>query len=104
MTRSATWIEYGSVNAVDGDTRCSDSAAATVTSLNVEPGSYVSVTARFRCTSSGTDGKRFASYPGSTAIARIDPVRGSRTIAVALFADHFRTVWRSTSSAFAWIV
>ena len=104
MTRSATWIEYGSVNAVDGDTRRSDNAAATVTSLNVDPGSYVSVTARFRCMSSGTAGERFASYPGCTAIARIAPVRGSSTIAVALLAAHFRTVCRKTSSAFAWIV
>ena len=29
---------------------------------------------------------------------------GSSTIAVALFAPHWRTVWRRISSAFAWIV
>src|SRR5438067_489507 len=101
MTRSATWIEYGSVNVVEGETSRSDSAAATVTTLNVDPGSYVSVTARLRWRSSGAIGKRFASYPGWTAIARIAPVRGSRTIAVALFAPHLCTVWRRTSSAFA---
>ena len=39
MTLSATWIEYGSVYDVVAVTRCSESAAATVTSLKVEPGS-----------------------------------------------------------------
>ena len=39
MTLSATWIEYGSENEVNGVTRWSESAAATVTSLNVDPGS-----------------------------------------------------------------
>ena len=37
--RSATWIEYGSVYDVVGVTSPSQSAAATVTSLKVEPGS-----------------------------------------------------------------
>ena len=50
MTRSATWIEYGSVNVVRGVTMRSERTPATVTSLNVEPGSYTSVTARFRVT------------------------------------------------------
>ena len=48
MIRSATWIEYWSTKLVDGETSRSDSAPATVTSLNVDPGSYVSVTARLR--------------------------------------------------------
>ena len=48
ITRSATWIEYGSLNLVDGVTIPCESAPAIVTSLNVEPGSYVSVTARLR--------------------------------------------------------
>src|SRR5919199_5499087 len=104
MTRSATWIEYGNVNRVVGDTSRSDSAAPTVISLNVEPGSYGSVTARFRCKSRGAEGNALASNPGCTAIARIAPVRGSSTIAVALLAPHFRTVSRRTASAFAWIV
>ena len=39
MIRSATWIEYGRTKLVDGVTRCCESAPATVTSLNVEPGS-----------------------------------------------------------------
>ena len=44
-----------------------------------------------------------ASQPptGATAIARIPPVRGSRTIAVALCAPHCRTVRRSTDSVWA---
>ena len=39
MMRSATRIELASVNAVLGVTILSESAAATVTTLNVEPGS-----------------------------------------------------------------
>ena len=39
MIRSATWIEYGRMKLVDGVTRCSERAPATVTSLKVEPGS-----------------------------------------------------------------
>ena len=39
MTRSATWIEYGSVNFVSGVTRPSERTPVTVTSLKVEPGS-----------------------------------------------------------------
>ena len=52
---------YGRVKRVVGETIRSVSAPATVISLNVEPGSYVSVTVRFRCRSIGADGKRFAS-------------------------------------------
>ena len=61
MTRSATRIEYGSVNVVAGRTIPSERAPATVTSLKVEPGSYVSTTARFACSATGTLAKRFAS-------------------------------------------
>ncbi len=39
IRRSATMIEYGSVKRVVGVTSFSESAAATVTTLNVEPGS-----------------------------------------------------------------
>ena len=39
IVRSATLIEYGSTNDVCGETSLSESAPATVTSLNVEPGS-----------------------------------------------------------------
>ena len=39
MIRSATRIELASVNGVFGVTIFSESAAATVTTLNVEPGS-----------------------------------------------------------------
>ena len=39
MTRSATWMEYGSVNLVRGVTIPVESAPPTVTSLNVDPGS-----------------------------------------------------------------
>ena len=61
MTRSATCNEYGSRKRVAGATIRSESAPATVISLKVEPGSYVSVTVLFRCKSTGADGKRFAS-------------------------------------------
>ena len=39
MIRSATRMDDGSVNGVDGETIFSESAAATVTTLNVDPGS-----------------------------------------------------------------
>ena len=61
ITRSATRIEYGSVKAVRGVTRPSESTLATVISLNVDPGSYVSVTALFRWNAAGTSGNLFAS-------------------------------------------
>ena len=52
MTRSPTWIEPFSLNGVDGLTSPDSSTPPTVTTLNVEPGSYVSVTARLRRRSS----------------------------------------------------
>ena len=103
MTRSATWIDGGSVKAVRGETSPSESAAEIVTSLKVEPGSYMSVIARLRRRSAETLPKRFASKPGATAIASTAPVRGSRTIADAAFACQRCTVSASTASAFAWI-
>ena len=59
------------------------------------------VVALQRAAPSGTCSRRSA---GASAIASTAPVFGSSTIAVALFAPHFATVWRSTCSAFAWIV
>ena len=65
---SASWIDaVGDLDRVrqrervDGVTSRSESAPATVTSLNVEPGSYVSVTARLRCSARETLGYVFAS-------------------------------------------
>ena len=104
ITRSATRIEYGSLNFVCGVTIPIDSAAEIVTSLNVEPGSKVSVTLRFRCSGCETSGVSFASYPGACAIASTAPVLGSRTIALASFARQSFTVWRSTCSACAWMM
>ena len=103
ITRSATWIVGASTNDVRGVTTLSWSAAVTVTSLNVEPGSYVSVTARLRRRSARVVGKRLALKRGAVAIARTEPVYGSITTAVAALAPHRRTVSCSTSSAFAWI-
>ena len=110
----ASWIiavgdldrRYGSVNGVVGATTLSSSAAAIVTILNVEPGSYVSVTARLRLQVGATTApKRFASKPGAFAIARIAPVRGSSTIAVAALRAPARDRRRArTASAFAWSV
>ena len=59
--RSATGIEYGSMNLVSGETMPVESAPAIVTSLNVEPGSNVSVTARLRCSAKETRFALFAS-------------------------------------------
>ena len=92
IVRSATLIDGGSVNVEFGVTTCSVSAAAYVTTLKVEPGSYVSVTARFRWSELGTAAKSFASKPGAVAIASTPPVDGSSTIAVPSVACHFATV------------
>ena len=81
MTRSATWIVGASRNDVRGVTTLSWSAAGTVTSLKVEPGSYVSVTARLRRRSARVVGKRLALKRGAVAIARTSPVCGSITTA-----------------------
>ena len=102
MRRSATWIEYASVNSVRGVIRCCDSAPAIVTTLNTEPGSKTSVTAWFVC--SPVDADAFASRVGASAIARMAPVFGSSTMAVACFALHCTIVWRRTCSAFDWIL
>jgi hypothetical protein len=69
ITRSATWIDVGSVKAECGVTSPSESAPATGISLNVEPGSYVSLAVRFRCASGLASAKRFASKVGAVAIA-----------------------------------
>src|SRR5438309_8833696 len=56
MRRSATWIEYGSVNRVRGVTRCSDKAPAIVTTLKTDPGSKKSLTAWLRWNFAATVG------------------------------------------------
>ncbi len=54
--------------------------------LNVEPGSKGSVTARLRQASDdGTSRNAFGLNVGRIAIARTSPVRGSRTTAIAAF-------------------
>ena len=60
-TRSATRIEYGSVNLVCGETSPSESAPATVTTLNTDPGSKKSVTAWLRWNATATEPDLFAS-------------------------------------------
>ncbi len=45
ITRSATWSEPGTWNAVFGVMSCCESAAPIVTTLNTEPGSKTSFTA-----------------------------------------------------------
>ena len=65
----------------DGVTVPSSSPADAVTILNVDPGSYMSCTLRLRQAIDVKSRKRFGSNVGSDAIARIDPSRGSITIA-----------------------
>jgi hypothetical protein len=103
IVRSATLSVGGSRNDERGFTIPSWSPAATVTSLKVDPGSYVSVTARLRRRSARVVGNRFALNRGAVAMARISPVSGSITTAVADLADQRRTVSARISSAFAWI-
>ena len=100
IVRSATLRVGGRRNDERGFTIPSCRPAATVTSLNVDPGSYVSVTALLRRLSARVVGKRFALNRGAVAIARIAPVCGSITMAVADFADQRRTVSARISSAF----
>src|SRR5437764_2276574 len=69
ITRSATWIVGGSQKEVDGETSPSESAPDTVTTLNVDPGSYVLSTVWLRWCGGQIDGKRLASYVGAFAIA-----------------------------------
>ena len=84
-TRSATWIVVRQrERRRSASTRPSESAPATVTSLNVEPGSYVSVTARLRCSRAGTVGEvvRVEARARPPSRGR-RPSRGSSTTAVA---------------------
>ena len=74
-----------------------------VTILKVDPGSYMSVAARFRRTSAGAEPNLLASNVGAFAIASTAPVCVSMTIAVAPFAPQLRTVLTRISSAAAWI-
>ncbi len=60
------------------------------------------MTARLRRSSAGAVEKSFASNVGAFAIARIAPVRGSITIAVAPFAFQRLTADASSCSAVAW--
>ena len=77
---------------------------AIVTSLKVEPGSYVSVTARLRRRSARVVGNRFALKRRRTSPSPAPrPCAGPCTTAVAARAPQRRTVSWSTSSAFAWI-
>jgi hypothetical protein len=69
MTRSATSIVGARRNDVRGVMTPSCRPAAMVTSLKVDPGSYVSVTARLRRRSARVVGKRFALKRGAVAIA-----------------------------------
>jgi hypothetical protein len=90
------------LNEERGVTSRSESAPATVTTLSVDPGSYVASTARFRCSGGYTRGKALASYLGAFAIAKTSPERGSSTIAVAARARHLARARPRISSTFAW--
>ena len=61
------------------------SAAPAATILNVEPGSYASVSGRHLRASASDSPNRFGSNGGHDASARTAPVAGSRTIAEAPF-------------------
>ena len=62
------------------------SAAAIVNVFIVEPGSYVSVTARLRASASAAPTGSLGLNVGTDAIARTSPVRGSIMIAMAPLA------------------
>ena len=83
-TRSATWIEYGSVNFVVGVTSPLRERAGDRDELERRAGlvgvgdGAVALQSR-----TGRSAALFASKPGACAIASTAPVRGSSTIAVA---------------------
>ncbi len=104
IVRSATWITGGSVNEFEGVTSPSESAALTGTILKVEPGSYVSVTARSRVTSGLVVLKLSEEKDGLTAIAMTRPLRGSSTMPVALLARHCAMVSSSTFCRFSCMI
>ena len=96
ITRSATWSVGGSTKAEFGVTIPSSSAAAIVTSLKVEPGSYVSVTARFlrpvgprRREAVGVEPRRRGHREhGSRVRVHDDGRRGSRAPAAHRLLEH----------------
>src|SRR3954452_18938076 len=88
---------------VFGDTRFSDRAPATVNALNVEPGSYVNPVAVFRRASGEALDGLLGSKVGQSAMARTSELRGSMTIAVALFGWYVWARLARTSSVRAWI-
>ena len=87
-----------------GRTTPSSSAAAARITLNVEPGSKGSVTARLRRSSSVAVAKLFGLKVGRIASARISPVRGSIATAIAAFARVRRHAASTSFSAMYWSV
>ena len=85
-------IVVGSANVVPGRTLRSSSAAAIVTTLNVEPGSKVSVTGRLRSSSGLIFARSLGLKRGTVAMAMMAPVRGSMTMPVALLASYVARV------------
>ncbi len=81
--RSATVIVGVTEIVVPGCTRCSSIAPDTVIALKVEPGSKFAWMARFCRAYAGAPSMLLASTRGQFARARISPVRGSITTAVA---------------------
>ena len=82
----------------------SSSAAAARITLNVDPGSNGSVTARLRRSSSVAVEKRFGLNVGRMATARTSPVRGSMATAMAAFARVRRQAASTSRSAMYWSV
>ena len=98
IVRSATWIWGGRSNWVCGVILCSSSAPATVKALKVEPGSKAEPTARFSSAPLGAAARSLGSTRGQLAMARIAPLRGSITSAVAPLGLWSRPTWLSTAS------
>src|SRR5690606_35519655 len=73
--------------------------AATVRIFMVEPGSKVSLVARFRRLSSELFVYSFGLYPGQLANARTSPVQGSTTTTEPPVASNVRAALASSCSA-----
>jgi hypothetical protein len=92
--------QWGISNIVAGVIIPTASPAATVSALNVEPGSYWSAIARIRTSSAVACPYGRLPGPGAEAIPRTPNVRGSITIAITL-AARVRSSVRSTSASAA---
>src|SRR5207245_388810 len=105
VVRAMVMLPFSAQMRSSGRTTPSSRAAAARITLNVEPGSNGSLTARLRQWSrDGTSRNVFGLNVGRIASASTSPVRGSSTTAIAALAWVRRQAASSSRSARYWIV